>query len=61
MLAVPYTAMADVLAAYGTQLDGKVLVDITNPMDFTTFEPIVPEAGSAAQEIAAAVPRPRAW
>lgn len=59
VLAVPYTAVADVLAAYGTRLDGKVLVDITNPMDFATFEPIVPEAGSAAQQIAAAVPAAR--
>jgi 8-hydroxy-5-deazaflavin:NADPH oxidoreductase len=59
VLAVPYAAVTDVLAAYGPQLDGKVLVDITNPVDFATFEPIVPAAGSAAQQIAAAAPAAR--
>jgi NADPH-dependent F420 reductase len=57
VLAVPYAALPDVLARYGDQLEGRVVVDITNPMDFTTFEPIRPAAGSAAEEIAAARPR----
>jgi 8-hydroxy-5-deazaflavin:NADPH oxidoreductase len=56
VLAVPYPAVGDLLAAYGDQLDGKVVVDITNPIDFSTFEPIVPADGSAAQEIQAARP-----
>ncbi len=56
ILAVPYSALGDVLSHYGDDFDGKVVVDITNPMDFTTFEPIKPEAGSAAEEIAAARP-----
>jgi predicted dinucleotide-binding enzyme len=43
----------DVLDRYGDQLDGKVLVDITNPIDVDAFEPLQLEAGSAAQEIAA--------
>jgi 8-hydroxy-5-deazaflavin:NADPH oxidoreductase len=54
VLAVPYTALSDVVARYGEQLDGKVVVDVTNPVDFATFEPIAVAAGSAAQEIAAA-------
>jgi 8-hydroxy-5-deazaflavin:NADPH oxidoreductase len=29
-----------------------VLVDITNPVDFSSFSPLTVEAGSAAQEIA---------
>ena len=36
VLAVPYGAIDDVLARYGGQLDGKVLVDITNPVDFSS-------------------------
>ena len=56
VLAVPYAAAADILAAHGDDLAGKVIVDITNPVDFSTFEPLTLDAGSAAQEIAAAAP-----
>jgi hypothetical protein len=51
--------LADMLARYGEQLDGKVVVDIPNPVDAEAFEPITPAAGSAAQEIAAARPKAR--
>ena len=44
----PYAAVGDVLETYEGQLDGKVIVDITNPIDFS----ITIDAGSAAQEIA---------
>jgi len=37
-------------------IDGKTVVDITNPVDFSTFTPLNVEAGSAAQEIAEKVP-----
>lgn len=57
VLAIPYPAVADVLATYGAQLAGKVVVDITNPLDFATFDSLVVPAGSsAAAEIAAALP-----
>lgn len=60
ILALPYPAVADVLAAYAGQLDGKVLVDLTNPLDFATFDDlVVPADGSAAAEIAALVPGAR--
>jgi predicted dinucleotide-binding enzyme len=52
VLAVWYQALDDVLARYGDQLAGKVVVDITNPVDPETFQPLDVEAGSAAQEIA---------
>jgi len=52
VLAIPYGAIDDVLARYGDQLDGRVVVDITNPVDFSTFTPLDVEAGSAAQGIA---------
>src|SRR5215207_4111335 len=57
VLAVPYAAAAPLVAQYGDQLDGKVIVDITNPVDFTTFDSLVtPADSSAAEEIAKAAP-----
>ena len=57
VLAVPYPAVADVLAAHREQLDGKVVVDITNPLNFETFDSlVVPADGSAAQVIAEKLP-----
>jgi hypothetical protein len=60
ILAVPYPAIGDVLAQRGEQLAGKVVVDITNPVDFATFDGLtVPADGSATAEIAAALPSAR--
>ncbi len=60
VLALPYGAVAGVLAQYAGQLDGKVLVDLTNPVDFSTFDSLVVPAGSsAAAQIAALVPTAR--
>ena len=56
VLAVWYQVLDDVLGRYGDQLDGKVVVDITNPVDPQTFQPLNVAAGSAAQEIAQKVP-----
>ena len=60
VLAVPYPAVADVIAKRGEQLAGKVVVDITNPLDFDTFDSlVVPADSSAAAEIAVALPDSR--
>jgi 8-hydroxy-5-deazaflavin:NADPH oxidoreductase len=56
VLAVPYPALTDVVDAHRDALAGAVVVDITNPVDFSTFTPLQLDAGSAAQEVAAAVP-----
>jgi 8-hydroxy-5-deazaflavin:NADPH oxidoreductase len=56
VLAVPYPAVSSILDANRDALAGTVIVDITNPVDFSTFTPLQLDAGSAAQEIAAAVP-----
>ena len=57
VLAVWYpSGVRDVLQRYSGQLDGKVVVDISNPIDPDAFEPIAVEAGSVAQEVAAAAP-----
>jgi len=56
VLAVWYQAVSDVVARYGDQLEGKVVVDISNPVDPETYAPLTVQAGSVAQEIANAVP-----
>ena len=60
VLAVPHGAVADIVARRGEQLAGKVVVDITNPVNVETFDSlVVPADGSAAAEIAAALPQSR--
>jgi NADPH-dependent F420 reductase len=57
VLAVPYPAVSAVIAQRGEQLAGRIVVDITNPLNFETFDSlVVPADGSAAAEIAAALP-----
>lgn len=57
ILAVPYLALGEVVASYGSKFDGKVLVDISNPVEWSEMRLIVPREGSAAQEIAALAPK----
>jgi len=60
VLAVPYASVAGIVAQRGAQLAGKVVVDVTNPVNFETFDGLtVPADGSAAAEIAAALPDSR--
>lgn len=60
VLAVPHPAVAEVLTQRGASLADKVVVDITNPVDFQTFDDqTVPADSSAAAEIAAALPQSR--
>ncbi|MFJ9249910.1 NADPH-dependent F420 reductase [Streptomyces sp. NPDC101776] len=57
VLAVPYAAAAAVVVSeYGDALQGKVIIDITNPVspDFLGF--VTPDGSSGAQEIAKAAP-----
>jgi len=57
VLAVPYPAVSQILSERGDQLAGKVVVDITNPLNFETFDSlVVPADSSATAEIAAALP-----
>jgi predicted dinucleotide-binding enzyme len=58
ILAVPYPAVAGIIAAYADQLEGKTVVDITNPLNFETFDSLVVPAGSsAAAVIQSALPK----
>lgn len=52
VLAVPYAAAREIVVDYGAQLDGKVVIDISNPVN-ASFDGLVVEPGtSAAEEIA---------
>lgn len=57
VLAVPYSSLAPIAAKYASQFEGKIVVDITNPVDQGTFDSLVVPAGSsAAAELAEALP-----
>src|ERR1700694_1382652 len=56
ILAVPYASAAAVVSGYGDALDGKVIVDITNPITPDAKGFVTPEGSSGAQEIAKAAP-----
>ena len=57
VLAVPHSAIADIVATRGASLAGKIVVDITNPLNLETFDSlVVPADGSAAAELAVALP-----
>lgn len=57
VLAVPFPAVANIVETVGAQLEGKTVVDITNPLNFETFDSLVVPAGSsAAAEIQSLLP-----
>ena len=60
VLALPFAAAEEVAAANREELAGKIAVDISNPVDFATFDSlVVPPGTSAAERIAAAAPGAR--
>ena len=59
ILAVPYSAIAEIVSRYAGELADKIVVDITNPVDYATGSLVVPPDSSAAQQIAEAVPGAR--
>ncbi len=53
VLAVPYAAVSKILETYKHKLEGKIIIDITNPVDFSNMDAlVVPADSSAANEIA---------
>jgi 8-hydroxy-5-deazaflavin:NADPH oxidoreductase len=56
ILAVPYFGAAAAVADYGDALDGKVIIDITNPVAPDATGLVSPQGSSASQEIARAAP-----
>lgn len=58
VFAIPYGAYPSLLGHYRNRLGGKVVIDISNPIDFTTYEQ--PEAlrhSSTALELAKQLPQ----
>ncbi len=52
VLAVPYAAYPSILEHYREQLRAKIVVDISNPIDFTTYDELqVPADSSTAAEL----------
>jgi 8-hydroxy-5-deazaflavin:NADPH oxidoreductase len=56
ILAVPYSSAAAVVADYGEALDGKVIIDVTNPVAPDMSGLVTPHGRSGAQEIAKGAP-----
>jgi 8-hydroxy-5-deazaflavin:NADPH oxidoreductase len=56
ILAVPYTSAAAVVADYGDALDGKVIIDISNPVSPDLTGLVTPHGSSGAQETAKRLP-----
>lgn len=56
ILTLPYMAIFEVLEKFKTQLAGKILVDISNPVDFQTMRMLPPPGTSGAQELAKHLP-----
>jgi predicted dinucleotide-binding enzyme len=59
VLAVPYEALGEVAAQFADQLAGKVVVDITNPVDLADGRRREIKAGSAAAELSTRLPQSR--
>jgi predicted dinucleotide-binding enzyme len=60
VLAVPHPALDEIVATRGADLAGKIVVDITNPLNFETFDSLVaPADGSRTGELAKALPDSR--
>ena len=58
VLAIPFGAVEDVLSRRADELAGRIVVDITNPVDFATFDSmVVPADSSAAAELQAKLPQ----
>jgi 8-hydroxy-5-deazaflavin:NADPH oxidoreductase len=54
VLATPYDAALDFAGTRSEELAGKVVVDISNPVDWTSFDRLVTPADSSATEESAA-------
>lgn len=59
ILAIPFEARRDVADTLGAELDGKIVVDVTNPMKFPGPEFTFEGPGSGAEELQRWLPRAR--
>ncbi|APP82908.1 NADPH-dependent F420 reductase [Xanthomonas hortorum pv. vitians] len=56
ILAVPYAGVSAVLAEVGAALDGKIVIDLANPVASDLTGLVTPHGSSSAQQTAAALP-----
>jgi 8-hydroxy-5-deazaflavin:NADPH oxidoreductase len=60
VLALPYEGSKEIAEVWADQLAGKIVIDISNPVDYETFDALItPPGKSAADEIAEAAPGAR--
>jgi len=59
VLALKCPVTMEFAAQHASALAGKIVVDIANPADFTTFDPTTEPGTSAAEQLAADVPAAR--
>ncbi len=56
IFALPYAAIPEVMEKFKNELAGKILVDISNPVDFKAFKLLPPPGTSGAELIAKKLP-----
>lgn len=60
VLALPYPADREIAAQWADALAGTTVVDVANPVDFSSFDDVVtPPGTSAAEQVARAAPQAR--
>jgi len=52
-----FNSAVDIITSYSKQLDGKILVDVTNPLNQSFDDLTTPPGSSAAEELAKIVPK----
>ncbi len=58
IFAVPFASVDDIITKYTDQLADKIVIDITNPVDFSTMDDLlVPSDSSAGAIIAQKLPK----
>lgn len=50
VLAIPYADIRELVLEYGPGLDGKIVVDISNPVDVAGFDRLLTPAGTSSAE-----------
>ncbi len=56
IFALPYQVILEMVEKYSDQLAGKIIVDISNPLNYQTFDFIPPADSSGAEEIEKLLP-----
>ncbi|WP_205325674.1 NADPH-dependent F420 reductase [Glycomyces sp. YM15] len=56
ILALPYEAAKDLVQSWAEDLSGKIVIDMSNPVDQALDGLVTPEGKSAAEELAEAAP-----